>query len=66
MVHPDGIWQSTEVAYSIVYADNSTEFKLPWEWSKEFKLRSTIYPYFIAMPLFLLKWLGLDSNYMVR
>lgn len=68
MAHPDSIWQSTEVAYSIVYGDqtNKGEFKLPWEWQQEFKLRSTIYPYFIALPLFVLKWTGLDSNYMVR
>jgi hypothetical protein len=62
LIHPDGYWQSTEVAYNMVYGG----VELPWEWWPEYRLRSTIYPYFIAAPLFVLKWLGIDSNYMVR
>lgn len=40
--------------------------ELPWEWWPEYRLRSTIYPYFLALPIMILKTIGLDSNYLVR
>jgi hypothetical protein len=39
---------------------------LTWEWDSSYRLRSTIYPAYLAIPLYLLKKLGLDSNYAVR
>jgi hypothetical protein len=50
MVHPDGIWQSIEIAYDIVYGG----VDLPWEWRKEYKIRSAVYPYILAGPLYVL------------
>jgi hypothetical protein len=62
LVHPDGIWQSTEVAYNMVYGG----VILPWEWWPEYRLRNTLYPYFISLPLYLLKFFNIDTPYLVR
>jgi phosphatidylinositol glycan class B len=62
MVHPDEYWQGTEVAYNIVYGG----VDLPWEWHDEYKLRNTVYPYYLAFPLWILKITGLDYNAAVR
>jgi len=56
--HPDEYWQSMEPAYNMVYGG----VQLPWEWSKESMLRSTIYPFYLSLPLYLLKATGLDSS----
>jgi GPI mannosyltransferase 3 len=39
---------------------------LPWEYHDSYRLRNTIYPLFHAIPLYILKELGLDSNTAVR
>lgn len=39
---------------------------LPWEWRDEYRLRSSLYPLFLSLPLRLLKALGLDYGYAVR
>jgi len=62
VIAADGYWQATEVAYSMVYGGCT----LPWEWQDAFRLRNTIYPFYLAAPLYVLKFLGLDSNMMVR
>jgi hypothetical protein len=51
MVHPDDLWQGVEPAYNMVYGG----VELPWEWSPEYRLRSTIYPSYLAVPLWILK-----------
>jgi Alg9-like mannosyltransferase family len=51
MVHPDEYWQATEVAYNLVYGG----VDLPWEWSNAYRLRNTVYPYYLAAPLWALK-----------
>ena len=60
-VHPDGIWQSIEVGYDIVYGG----VKLPWEWRSDYRMRSPIYPYILSIPLYILKVLGLDHRIIV-
>ena len=38
---------------------------LPWEWHDEYRLRNTIYPAYLAIPLYVLKQLGLDTKWVV-
>ena len=51
-----------EVAYNIVYGGVT----LPWEWLPEYGLRSTLYPYYLSLPLYILKITGLDYTMAVR
>jgi phosphatidylinositol glycan class B len=60
--HPDEYWQSIEPAYNMVYGG----VHLPWEWDVNYKLRSTFYPALLAIPLYILKTLGLDTAFAVR
>lgn len=62
MGHPDEYWQAIEPSYNIVYGG----VELPWEWDSFYRLRSTMYPYFLSLPLYLLKITGLDSYETVR
>ena len=39
---------------------------LPWEWQQEFRLRNVIYPYYLAIPLWLARVAGLDTPLIVR
>jgi len=39
---------------------------LPWEWSDEFRLRSTIYPMYLSLPMHLVRFLGIDTNMVLR
>ena len=59
--HPDQYWQGTQPAYNWVYGGVA----LPWEWHDEYRLRNTIYPAYLAVPLYALKQLGLDSKWAV-
>ena len=36
-----------------------------WEWWQGFNLRTHTYPLWLSLPGFLLKWLGLDTNFMI-
>jgi hypothetical protein len=65
MAHPDEYWQGLEVAYKAVYSDRQDVW-LPWEWSDEYRLRNTIYPMYLSIPLRIARYLGLDSNAAVR
>ncbi|KEG14990.1 GPI mannosyltransferase 3 [Trypanosoma grayi] len=56
---PDEWWQSTEVAYHMVFGKGH----LPWEW--HYGLRSVLFPGIIAFPFFLLKLVGLDTAWTV-
>ncbi|RNF17908.1 GPI alpha-mannosyltransferase III [Trypanosoma conorhini] len=56
---PDEWWQSTEIAYYIVFGKGH----LSWEWHAG--LRPVIFPGMLAVPFFLLKILGLDSTWAV-
>jgi len=62
LVHPDEYWQATEVAYNYVYGG----VELPWEWHKEYKLRNTIYPFYLICFLRIIKALGLDYSIVVK
>ena len=62
MVHPDEYWQAVEPAYDMVYGG----VELTWEWNPSYRLRSTIYPSLLAVPLYLLKITGLDGAAAVR
>lgn len=61
-LYSDEYWQGTEVAYNIVYGG----VHLPWEWKTDFRLRNVIYPYYLALPMWLAKVLGLDTPLVVR
>lgn len=65
MAHPDEYWQGLEVAYKAVYSDRQDVW-LPWEWSDEYRLRNTIYPMYLSIPLRIARLMGLDSNLAVR
>ncbi|KAG8345993.1 putative Alg9 like mannosyltransferase family [Trypanosoma vivax] len=56
---PDEWWQSTEVAYNMVFGKGH----LPWEWHNG--LRSVIFPGIVAIPFFILKVLGTDTAWSV-
>ena len=58
--HADEYWQGTEVAYSFVYGGKDID--LPWEWQDQYRIRNVLYPGFLAIPLYILKTLGLDYN----
>ncbi|CDW76889.1 UNKNOWN [Stylonychia lemnae] len=62
MVHPDEYWQSIEVAYDHVYGG----VELPWEWHPKYRLRSTLYPYYLISFLSLIKFLQIDYAIVVR
>ena len=64
MAHPDEYWQVTQVAYKIVYPDANVV--LPWEFHKDYELRNLIYPLLHTLPLYFLKFTGLDTNLAVR
>ena len=61
-LYADEYWQGTEVAYNIVYGN----VDLPWEWQDKFRLRNVIYPYYLAIPMYTAKILGIDSPLVVR
>ena len=60
-MHPDEYWQVTQPAYNWVYGGVS----LPWEFTDEYKLRNVLYPAYTAIPLYVMKLLGLDSHTVV-
>jgi phosphatidylinositol glycan class B len=62
MGHPDEYWQAIEPAYNMVYGN----VFLPWEWDDFYRLRSVIYPAYLAVPLYILKVTGLDTAVAVR
>lgn len=68
MAHPDEYWQVTQVAYRTVYGDpqNGYDIDLPWELHNDYRLRNTIYPLFLAVPMYFLKITGLDTNMAIR
>lgn len=35
---------------------------LPWEWDSKYLLRSVFFPAYLAIPLYILKTLGLDNS----
>ena len=63
LVNPDEYWQSIEVAYKWVYGG---DVNLPWEWSDQWQLRNTLYPFYLSLPLRLVKYVGIDTNFVVR
>lgn len=62
MVHPDEYWQATEVAYDYVYGG----VELPWEWHPDYRLRNTVYPFYLIFFLTIIKKLGLDYAIVVK
>jgi hypothetical protein len=61
-IYPDEYWQGTEVAYNMLYG----EVSLPWEWKADSRIRNTLYPYYLSIPLRILDFLRLDYSYTVR
>jgi hypothetical protein len=70
MLHPDENWQSLEVAYDLVYGkrgslSNQVEPILSWEFNNKYSLRNHLYPFWLSLPVFIFKWIGLDTNFLV-
>lgn len=38
---------------------------LPWEWQSQYSLRNVLYPFYLSIPLFILKMLRLDFQPLV-
>ena len=57
--HCDEYWQATEPAYKFAFGD-VVDVNLPWEWHESYRLRSTVYVWYLAVPLKLLRFLDLD------
>ncbi len=62
LTNPDAYWQGTEVAYSLAYGG----VELPWEWIPQYRIRSTIYPFYLYSYLWVIKTLGLDFAIVIR
>jgi phosphatidylinositol glycan class B len=58
---PDEWWQSTEVAYHYVYRKGH----LPLEWRADTAIRSFVYPAPFALAFSLLKFLEIDSTFLI-
>jgi len=65
LICADEYWQAVEPAYKLVYGDVQ-DVQLPWEYSDEFRLRNSIYPIYLSLPLHLVRFLGIDTNFVVR
>jgi len=39
---------------------------LPWEWKDPYRLRNVLYPAYLSLPLWILKFTRLDYPYLVR
>jgi hypothetical protein len=65
--HPDQNWQGQELAYKLVYGsgDNAAENLVTWEWLDQYALRTILYPAYLSLPLWVLKFLGIDKNFLV-
>ena len=59
LVHPDEFWQVNQISYKLVYP--TAPMDLPWEFNKESRLRCFIYPLIQAIPMWIMKFLGLDT-----
>lgn len=62
--HPDQSWQGGEMAYHLAYRDEVPLVRT-WEWINVYALRSVIWPFILSLPLHALRFLGLDTNFMV-
>jgi len=70
MKHPDEIQQGKEIAYKIlngqsIFNINGVQSLSTWEWWKGYSLRTFLYPIWLSIPGFILKTLGLDTNFLV-
>ena len=54
--HSDEYWQGTEIAYNMVYGG----VDVPWEWRPKYRIRNTLHPMYLSIPLRVLKLFGLD------
>lgn len=75
MYHPDENWQGLEVAYDLLYGKRSitardptvpvAEIILSWEWMPIYALRNHLYPFWLALPGFALKFFRIDTNFLI-
>lgn len=68
--HPDEIYQGKEIAYQILNMQSDSnphgiQSMSTWEWWKGFNLRTHLYPLYLSLPGHVLKWLDLDTNFLV-
>jgi hypothetical protein len=62
--HPDENQQGPEIAYKMAYGDQ-VDVVTTWEWLDYYSLRNTIYPFFLSIPMHILRFLKMDSNYAI-
>ena len=62
--HPDENQQGTEIAYKMAYGDQ-VDVLTTWEWLEYYGLRNTLYPFFLSIPMHILRYLKMDSNYAI-
>lgn len=62
--HQDQNWQGKVLAYHLAYSD-VVDVVAPWDWVPEYALRNMLYPYFLSLPIKLLRATGFDSNFLV-
>lgn len=53
-----------EIAYKMAYGDQ-VDAIVTWEWLPIYSLRNTIYPFYLSLPLHILRFLSIDSNFLV-
>ena len=59
LFHPDENGQAMNIAYGFVFGDTTNVPKLA-EWSEFYCLRDVSYAYLLALPMYILRILGLD------
>lgn len=64
VTHPDQFWQGSEIAYYLAYSDELS-ISFTWEWLEDYKLRSIIFPLYLSLPLHVLRFLRIDTNFLV-
>lgn len=57
---PDEYYQGAEVAYQLAFPE--TDWQPTWEWQAEHRVRSFLFPLFLALPTYLLDRAGLATR----
>ena len=62
--HADQNWQGSEMAYQMAYSDVVPVVK-SWDWIDNYAIRNTFYPFYLSLPMQVLRVTGTDSNMLV-
>ncbi len=61
-MHPDDLLQTQVEAYRMVYGRDVPDIPVTWENMDQYRLRTGIFLYYLAIPFKLLKYLNVDYN----